>query len=30
MNVLPEVEASEDGSGLDEVFGSALSGMTNF
>ena len=30
MDVLPEVEANEDGSGLDKVFDSALSGMVNF
>ena len=30
MDVLAEVEANKDGSGLDEVFDSALSGMVNF
>ena len=30
MDVLPEVEANEDGSGLDKVFDSALSGMVDF
>ena len=29
-DVLPENEANKDGSGLDEVFDSALSGMVNF
>ena len=30
MNVLPEVEANENGSSLDEVFDSALSETVNF
>ena len=30
LDVLPEVEANEDVSGLDEVFDSVLSGMVNF
>ena len=30
MDVLPEAEANEDGSGLDKVFDSALSGMVDF
>ena len=30
MDVLPEVEANEKGSDLDEVFNSALSGMEDF
>ena len=30
MDVLPEVEANEDGSGWDEMFDSSLSGMVDF